>query len=87
MPRKGEIPREAAKAGLSLMVLALAYYISPGEERTKLLAWMDAQADAYERDGVPRDVLRYFREMVHAIRLGHAAELLKSAHRSDQGLH
>ena len=80
-------PQAARSAGLSLIVLSLANYLTPGEERTKLLAWLKVEAKAYESHGIPRDVLRYFQGMIESIELGEPAELLKSAHRSDKGLH
>jgi hypothetical protein len=73
--------------GLGLAVTALAYYLSPGAERAKLADWMDRQALVFEGGGFPPDAVVYFRRFVASLRQGEGAELLKSAHLSDDGPH
>jgi hypothetical protein len=81
------LPQAETIAGLGLVVTSLAYYLSPGAERAKLVAWMERQAELFESYGFPPDVILYFRRFVESLRKGESAELLKSAHFSEQGPH
>jgi hypothetical protein len=70
------------------VITSLAYYFSPGAERAKLVAWMERQAEVFDEPGAfPPDVILYFRRFVESLRKGEGAELLKSAHLSEQGPH
>jgi hypothetical protein len=82
-----DLPQAESIAGLGLVVISLAYYLSPGAERAKLVAWMERQAERLEADGFPPDVTLYFRRFVESLRKGEGAELLKSAHMPEQGPH
>jgi hypothetical protein len=74
------------RGGQALVLMSLAYYISPGEERRKLLKWMDIQATKFEEQKLPSGVTGCFREFVEGLRAGECVELLKSA-RGIDGLH
>jgi hypothetical protein len=80
------LPQAESIAGLDLAVISLAYYFSPGEERAKLVSWMERQAELFEA-GFPPDVALYFRRFVESLRKDEGAELLKSAHMPEQGPH
>jgi hypothetical protein len=80
------LPQGESIAGLGLVVMSLAYYFSPGDERAKLVSWMERQAVIFEA-GLPPDVALYFRRFVEGLRTGEGAELLKSAHMPEQGPH
>jgi hypothetical protein len=80
------LPQAESIAGLGLVVISLAYYLSPGAERAKLVAWMERQAEIFET-GFPPDIALYFRRFVESLRNGEGAELLKSAHMPEQGPH
>jgi hypothetical protein len=82
-----DLPQAESIAGLGLVVLALAHYFSPGAERAKLVSWMERQAEVFEAGEFPPDVKLYFRRFVESLRSGQGAELLKSAHLSEQGPH
>jgi hypothetical protein len=78
------LPQAESIAGLGLVVISLAYYFSPGDERAKLVSWMERQAEIFEA-GFPPDIALYFRRFVESLRKGESAEYLKSAHMPGQG--
>jgi hypothetical protein len=80
------LPQAESIAGLGLVITSLAYYLSPGAERAKLVAWMERQTEIFEA-GFPPDVALYFRRFVEGLRKGEDAELLKSAHVPEHGPH
>jgi hypothetical protein len=80
------LPQAESIAGLGLVLISLAYYFSPGEERAKLVAWMERQAEIFEA-GYPPDIVLCFRRFVESLRKGEGAELLKSAHMPEHGPH
>lgn len=81
------IPQAEAIAGLGLVIMSLAYYFSPGDERARLVAWMESQEREFGTHGLPPAVLQYFSNFVSGLRSGQSAEMLKRAHRPDEGLH
>jgi hypothetical protein len=82
-----DLPQAESIAGLGLVVMSLACYLSPGPERAKLVVWMDRQAKVFEADELSPDVVRYFRRFVEGLQMSEGAELLKAARLPEQGPH
>jgi hypothetical protein len=67
------------RGGQALVLMSLAY-ISPGEERRKLIRWMEVQATKFEEHKLPPGVTGYFREFVETLRMGEGAEPIEGPH-------
>jgi hypothetical protein len=61
MPNSNQIPSEQdSLAGLSLLVMFLAQYFA-GNKRSKLIAWLELEADRSANEGIKEVHLRYIR--------------------------